>query len=187
MILMIIGAVGVFTFTAILTMAEEDLSFDNFTNYKSQKYSDITIGGEEPYYCEWKPDGINDGYKICEPVVSILNNEKNAISLVLDKSNFDFYINKGVKDIKYYYSTDFAIVKNKSYPNSYAVVFGLYVIVLSVYLGLLSWGPDVETREGLLVLATGQKMIVYLGMICLFIQFFGAFVHHRRHSRRHAA
>ena len=80
-----------------------------------------------------------------------------------------------------------AIVKNKSYPNSYAAVFGLYVIVLSVYLGLLSWGPDVETREGLLVLATGQKVTVYSGMICLFIQFLGAFMHHRRHTRRHVA
>jgi len=51
------------------------------------------------------------------------------------------------------------------------------MLILSVFLCLMIWGPDINTRARLRLLATGQKVAIYSGMICLFIQFFGAFLY----------
>jgi hypothetical protein len=76
-----------------------------------------------------------------------------------------------------------ATLANRRYPNTYAAVFAVYTIILGAYLGLMLLGPDIGTKEGLLILATGQKMVIYLGMICWFVQFLGAYEYHKRQSQ----
>jgi hypothetical protein len=75
-----------------------------------------------------------------------------------------------------------AILKNKRYPNRYAAVFAVYTIILGAYLCLMFLGPDMDTREGLAILATGQKIVIYSGMMCWFVQFLGAYEYHKRHG-----
>jgi hypothetical protein len=75
-----------------------------------------------------------------------------------------------------------AMLANRRYSNTYAAVFAVYTIVLGAYLGLVLLGPGIGTKEGLMILATGQKTVIYLGMICWFVQFLGAYEHHMRHS-----
>ena len=70
-----------------------------------------------------------------------------------------------------------AIHFNRTYHNRYAIVFLIYLIALLVFLGLMIWGPSIDTPTGLRLLVTGQKIVIYTGMICLFIQFFGAYFH----------
>jgi hypothetical protein len=78
-----------------------------------------------------------------------------------------------------------AILANKRYPRAYALVFAVYAIVLGVYVGLMLLGPDMDTKAGLRVLATGQKVVIYLGMICWSLQFLGAYKYHNRHIQWH--
>jgi hypothetical protein len=76
-----------------------------------------------------------------------------------------------------------AMLTNKRYSNRYAAVFAVYAIVLGAYLCLMFLGPDIGTREGLVILATGQKIVIYSGMICWFVQFLGALEYHKHHSQ----
>jgi hypothetical protein len=76
-----------------------------------------------------------------------------------------------------------AMVANRQYPNAYAAVFAVYTIILGAYLGLMLLGPAMGTKEGVTILATGQKMAIYLGMLCWFAQFLGAYRYHNRHSQ----
>jgi hypothetical membrane protein len=75
-----------------------------------------------------------------------------------------------------------AILKNEKYPNAYAGVFAVYLVILAAYVCLLFLGPDMSTREGIVVMAVGQKIAIYSGMLCWFTQFLGALGYHRRHS-----
>ena len=84
-------------------------------------------------------------------------------------------------------SYSIAILSNKSYPNLYAWVFGAYVLVLAVYIFLMIIGPDVKTTYGLKIMATGQKILIYSGMLCLFVQILGAFFYNKRDDLRQAA
>jgi MFS family permease len=76
-----------------------------------------------------------------------------------------------------------AMLANRRYPNAYAAVFALYTIVLGAYLGFILFGPGMGTKAGSMILATGQKVVIYLGMMCWFVQFLGAYRYHRRHSQ----
>jgi hypothetical protein len=76
-----------------------------------------------------------------------------------------------------------AIVANRDYPNRYAAVFAGYAVILGVYVGLMFSGPDLGTTENLALLATGQKVVIYAGMLCWFVQFLGAYAHHQRHHQ----
>ena len=76
-----------------------------------------------------------------------------------------------------------AILANRRYPNTYAAVFAVYTIILGAYLCLMFLGPDIDTREGLVILATGQKIVIYSGMMCWFVQFLGAYEYHEGHSQ----
>lgn len=76
-----------------------------------------------------------------------------------------------------------AILANNQYRNRYAAVFGVYATILGAYLCLMSLGPDIDTREGLVILATGQKIVIYSGMLCWFVQFLGALEYHKLHSQ----
>jgi hypothetical protein len=72
-----------------------------------------------------------------------------------------------------------AVLANRRYPNTYAAVFAVYTIILGVYLGLMFLGPDIGTRQGLVILATGQKVVIYSGMVCWFVQFLGAYEYYK--------
>jgi len=62
-----------------------------------------------------------------------------------------------------------AIFLNKDYPNRYAYVYLVFAVLLAAYLWLLFLGPN-DIR----IQATGQKVIVYAEIICMFIQAYGA-------------
>jgi len=67
-----------------------------------------------------------------------------------------------------------ALVRAPDYPKRYAVVFGAFALLLLLYLGLLFFGPTPRTPEGVLIQATGQKIIVYAAIISVLLQALGA-------------
>jgi hypothetical protein len=75
-----------------------------------------------------------------------------------------------------------AISRSETYANAYAVVLAGYLIILAVYVSLMFLGPGIDTRTGLVIMAAGQKIVIYAGMMCWFAQFLGALAYHRRHS-----
>jgi hypothetical protein len=84
-------------------------------------------------------------------------------------------------------SYSIAILSNKPYPNLYAWVFVAYAFILVAYIGLMMVGPDIETSSGLRMTATGQKIVIYSGMLCLFVQILGAFFYNKRDDFKQAA
>jgi len=78
-----------------------------------------------------------------------------------------------------------AIAANRGYSNRYAAVFAAYAVILGAYVGLMFLGPDMGTREGLAVLVVGQKVVIYAGMLCWFVQFLGAYRYHQEHLQWH--
>jgi len=68
-----------------------------------------------------------------------------------------------------------AIFKNRSYPNAYAFVYLGFAVILAGYLWLLFAGPNPDTDSGVRIQATGQKIVVYAVILCMFIQAYGAF------------
>jgi hypothetical protein len=68
-----------------------------------------------------------------------------------------------------------AIFRNPDYPNGYAFIFVVYFAILLVFTGLMVLGPDPESAAGIRILAAGQKVCIYSGMACLFIQVIGAY------------
>jgi hypothetical membrane protein len=76
-----------------------------------------------------------------------------------------------------------AMLKNRDYPNAYAAVFAVYLVILATFAFLMVLGPDVDTRKDLVILAVGQKMAIYSGMMCWFAQFVGALAFHSRHRQ----
>ena len=77
-------------------------------------------------------------------------------------------------------SYSIAILLNKRYANHYAWILIAYLIVLAVYMALMVIGPDIETASGSRIMATGQKILIYAGMLCLFVQVLGAFHYNKR-------
>jgi hypothetical protein len=67
-----------------------------------------------------------------------------------------------------------ALFLKRDYPRSYACTFVGFAILLGVYLWLLFEGPAASTSNGLIIQATGQKIIVYAAIISMFIQSYGA-------------
>jgi hypothetical protein len=84
-------------------------------------------------------------------------------------------------------SYSIAIFRKETYPNLYAWVFITYAFMLAVYIVLMMMGPDIETVSGLRILATGQKIIIYSGMLCLFVQTLGAFHYNKRENINQSA
>jgi hypothetical protein len=68
-----------------------------------------------------------------------------------------------------------AILRNPAYSNVYAIVFIAYFAVLLIFVVLMVLGPDLESTTGRRVLATGQKVCIYSGMICMALQVVGAY------------
>jgi hypothetical protein len=50
-----------------------------------------------------------------------------------------------------------------------------YAAILAVYIGLIMTRPEIETAAGMSVMATSKKIIIYSGMLCLFVQVLGAY------------
>lgn len=67
-----------------------------------------------------------------------------------------------------------AIFIHRDYPNRYAVVYLIFAGLLAAYIMLITRGPDVDTAQGLMIQATGQKIIVYAAIITISIQSWGA-------------
>ena len=67
-----------------------------------------------------------------------------------------------------------SILRTGAYPNRYALVFGAFVVLLAAYLVLLFFGPSLLSSRGLIIHATGQKMVVYAAIVAALIQAAGA-------------
>jgi hypothetical protein len=67
-----------------------------------------------------------------------------------------------------------AIFVNQEYPNGYGVVYVLFAALLAGYIWLLTQGPGLETERGIVLQATGQKVIVYAAIGCTLVQSWGA-------------
>ncbi|MEW5718375.1 MAG: DUF998 domain-containing protein, partial [Chloroflexota bacterium] len=60
--------------------------------------------------------------------------------------------------------------RERRFPKRFAVVFGVFAVLLLSYLGLLFGGPSTKTPQGVLIQATGQKIIVYASIVSVLIQ-----------------
>jgi hypothetical membrane protein len=72
-----------------------------------------------------------------------------------------------------------AIFRNPLYSNAYAILFIAYFVVLLMFVGLMVLGPGLEGTAGRRVLAAGQKVCIYSGMVCIALQVVGAYVFNR--------
>ncbi len=83
----------------------------NFEDYKIENYNGIIIASELEHSCSWKPDSINDGYKVCNPEVIIWNRRTYPIPINLIKNNIDLSITRAYKNNKLniFYSTNYEI------------------------------------------------------------------------------
>jgi hypothetical protein len=66
------------------------------------------------------------------------------------------------------------IFLDREYPNRYAVVYLFFAGLLAAYILLITRGPDLDTARGVMIQATGQKIIVYAAIVTIFIQSWGA-------------
>jgi hypothetical protein len=66
------------------------------------------------------------------------------------------------------------IFLKRDYPRVYAWVFVTFALLLGAYVWLLFEGPSTITSTGLIIQATGQKIIAYAAIISMFIQSYGA-------------
>jgi len=67
-----------------------------------------------------------------------------------------------------------AIFVHKGYPRIYGAAYLLFAVLLAAYLWLLTQGPGLETTQGAVIQAVGQKLIVYAAIICTGFQSYGA-------------
>jgi hypothetical protein len=67
-----------------------------------------------------------------------------------------------------------AILLSPRFPNVYALVYFLFAVLLAGYIVLMMRGPGLDTAQGVSIQATGQKLIVYAAILCMFIQARGA-------------
>jgi len=66
------------------------------------------------------------------------------------------------------------IFLSPEYPNRFAGVFLIFAVLLAGYIWLLTRGPGFDTQEGLIIQATGQKLIVYAAIFTTLLQSVGA-------------
>lgn len=57
----------------------------------------VILFAEQDYHCSWKPDGENDNYKICSPVIVIWNNGLFDFNINSNQDLFQMDINKITK------------------------------------------------------------------------------------------
>lgn len=64
----------------------------------------------------------------------------------------------------------YVIFRQNEYPRRYGWIFAAFAIFLAAYIGLLEFGPEASTPSGLVIQATGQKIIVYVSIISAMAQ-----------------
>jgi hypothetical membrane protein len=67
-----------------------------------------------------------------------------------------------------------AILLTPDYPRKYLAIFVAFALLLAGYLWLLFFGPALDSPSGLLIQATGQKVIAYAAILTAGIQAVGA-------------
>ncbi len=67
-----------------------------------------------------------------------------------------------------------AILRDRQYPKRFALVFIAFAVLLVLYLLLMMKGPGISSPTGVIIQATGQKIIVYASIVTVFIQALGA-------------
>ncbi len=67
-----------------------------------------------------------------------------------------------------------AMLLARSNPRRYAGVFGLFALLLGAYVWLLFFGPGLDSPQGLVIQATGQKIIAYAAIVSILVQAAGA-------------
>jgi hypothetical protein len=73
----------------------------------------------------------------------------------------------------------YVIFRQNQYPRQYGWVFIAFTVFLAAYLGLLEFGPKATTPTGLIIQATGQKIIVYVSIISVMAQSWLAYTFNR--------
>ncbi|MGB1253457.1 MAG: hypothetical protein ACPG8W_22780, partial [Candidatus Promineifilaceae bacterium] len=68
----------------------------------------------------------------------------------------------------------FAIWRTLYYPNLYSTAYLVFGVFLAIYIYLLFGGPSASSDTGLIINATGQKLVVYTALINMLIQSIGA-------------
>jgi hypothetical protein len=64
----------------------------------------------------------------------------------------------------------FVIFRQDVYPRVYGWIFVAFAVLLAAYIGLLEFGPAASTPSGLVIQATGQKIIVYISIVSVMAQ-----------------
>lgn len=64
----------------------------------------------------------------------------------------------------------YVIFRQNEYPRKYGWIFVVFTVFLAAYMLLLTYGPDATTNSGLVIQATGQKIIVYVSNISVMAQ-----------------
>lgn len=67
-----------------------------------------------------------------------------------------------------------AIFMQPRFPNAYGWVNLSFGLLLGIYVWLLFFGPGTATRSGLIIQVTGQKLIAYAAVTCMFIVAYGS-------------
>lgn len=67
-----------------------------------------------------------------------------------------------------------AIFLQPHYPNRYAAAFIIFAALLAGYIWLLFNGPSAASANGIVIQATGQKLIVYSAILSMTVQGIGA-------------
>ena len=67
-----------------------------------------------------------------------------------------------------------AILTNKDgIPKKLAFANIGFGVLLIIYIGIMEWGPSIDTSEGLIFQVVAQKIIVYALVVCVLIQSWG--------------
>lgn len=64
----------------------------------------------------------------------------------------------------------YLIFRQNEYPRRYGWIFVAFTVFLAAYLTLLTYGPEASTPSGLVIQATGQKIIVYVSILSVMAQ-----------------
>ena len=64
----------------------------------------------------------------------------------------------------------FVIFRQRIYPCANGWIFVTFTVLLAAYLILLTYGPDAKSDAGLIIQATGQKIIAYVSILSVSAQ-----------------
>ena len=69
----------------------------------------------------------------------------------------------------------YIIFRQDVYPRRYGWIFVIFAVFLAAYIVLLEFGPEAATPSGLVIQATGQKIIVYVSIVSAMAQSWAAY------------